>query len=384
LLSGLVVAQIALSLALLVTAGLFLRTLRSISQADPGFEQSHVLTASVGLGIAGYSESETWSIRHKLLDRVAVLPGVTTASLTDWVPFNYNRKTANVYPEGYVPQPHESLEMRRADVSEGYFAALGIPVLEGRLFTRDDNKTAPFVAILDQTAANHYWPHQSPIGRRLMIWGHPFTVVGVVKNSKHQRMNEPIEPMIYLSYFQEADGETIIQVQTPGDPESLVPAVQQAVHQIDTRMPVFDVCPLRVTTQMASMFAVMETTFASAFAILALVLAASGIYGVVAYRTQLRTQEIGIRVALGASRADVLRLVLYQGLRLTAAGLALGLAVSFVLTRFLRGTLYGVSASDPFTAACVTALLAVIAVLACYMPALKAMRIDPVTAIRAK
>ncbi|MGA7858352.1 MAG: ABC transporter permease [Terracidiphilus sp.] len=384
LLSGLVVAQIALSLALLIAAGLFLRTLRSISEANPGFEQFHVLTASVGLGIAGYSQADTLAIRHQILDRIAALPGISAVSLTDWVPFNYNRKTADAYPEGYVPQPHESLEVRRAEVSYGYFATLGIPLVEGRDFTRDDNETAPRVVILDQTAANHYWPHQDPIGRKLKIWGDPFTVVGVVKNSKHQRMNEPLEPIIYLSYFQDSDSETVIQVQTSGDPVSAVPALERTVHQINSRMPVFDVRPLSETTQISALFQRIEATFASAFAVLALILATTGIYGVVAYRTQLRTQEIGIRVALGASRSDVLKLVLFQGLRLTAAGLALGLAFSFVLTRFLRGMLYGVSANDPFTAACVTALLAVIAVLACYLPALKAMRINPVNAIRAK
>ena len=384
LLNGLVVAQIALSLALLVIAGLFLRTLRSISQANPGFEQSHVLTASVGLGIAGYSQADTMAIRHQILDRVAALPGVTAASLTDWVPFNYNRKTANAYPEGYVPQPHESLEVRRAEISAGYFATLEMSMVEGRDFTIADTETAPRVVILDQTAANHYWPHQDPLGKRLEVWGYPFTVVGVVKNVKHQRMNEPLEPIIYFSYFQEADSETVIQVQTSGDPESAVPALERAVHQINSRLPVFDVRPLSETTQISALFPRIEAMFATIFAVLALVLATTGIYGVVAYRTQLRTQEIGIRVALGASRADVLRLVLYQGLRLTAAGLAIGLSVSFVLTRFLRGMLYGVSASDPLTASFVTVLLAAIAVLACYLPALKAMRIDPVTAIRAK
>ena len=174
-------------------------------------------------------------------------------------------------------------------------------------------------------------------------------------------------------------------MRTPGDPEPLASPVEQTVHQINSKLPVFDVRPLTQYAPHGPCFRQkIEAMFASAFAVLALILATTGIYGVVAYRTQLRTQEIGIRVALGASRSDVLRLVLYQGLRLTAAGLALGLAFSFVLTRFLRGMLYGVSATDPLTAICVTALLAVIAVLACYLPARKATRINPVIAIRAK
>jgi predicted permease len=382
LLSGLVVAQIALSLALLVTSGLFLRTLRNISSANPGFEQDHILTASVGLNIAGYPDEEVRAIRHKILDRVATLPGVTVASLTDWVPFNFNRKTVDAYPEGYVPRPHESLELRRADVTSRYFETLGIPILEGRPFSPDDSESAPRVVVVDQTAANRYWPGQDPLGRKLTVWGHPFTVVGVAKNSKHNLMSELPEPMVYMSYFQEPDSELTVQVKTRGNPADMGPVVEQAIHQIDGRLPVFDVRTLRETAQMSSMFAVMQSTFAGMFAMIALVLAATGIYGVVAYRTHMRTHEIGIRVALGASRGDVLRLVLMQGVRLTIAGLVLGLALAFGLTRFIAGLLYGISASDPATVISVVVLLGAMAVLACYLPAHRAMRVNPVSAIR--
>ena len=382
LLSGLVVTQIALSLALLVTSGLFLRTLRNLSSANPGFEQDHILTASVGLNIAGYPDEEVRAIRHKILDRVVALPGVTVASLTDWVPFNFNRKTVDAYPEGYVPRPHESLELRRADVTTRYFETLGMPILEGRDFTPDDSETAPPVVVVDQTAANRYWPRQDPLGKKLEIWGHPFTVVGVVRNSKHNFMNELPEPMIYMSYFQEPDTELTVQVKTRGNPEDAAPAVEGAIHQVDGRLPVFDVRTLHETTQMSSMFAVMESTFAGIFAMIALVLAATGIYGVVAYRTQMRTHEIGIRMALGASRTDVLRLVLMEGVRLTIAGLVLGLALAYGLTRFIAGMLYGISANDPVTVIAVVSLLAAMALLACYLPAFRAMRVNPVSAIR--
>jgi predicted permease len=382
LLSGLVVAQIALSLALLVTSGLFLRTLRNISSANPGFEQDHILNSSVGLAIAGYPDEEVREIRHKILDRVAALPGVTAASLTDWVPFNFNRKTVDAYPEGYAPRPHESLEVRRADVTSKYFETLGIPILEGRDFTMDDTEKAPGVVVVDQTAANRYWPGQGPLGRKLTVWGHPFTVVGLVRNSKHNLMNEPLEPMIYMSYFQQPDNELTVHVKTRGNPADMAPLVEQAIHQVDERLPVFDVRTMRETAQMSSMFAVMQSTFAGMFAMIALVLAATGIYGVVAYRTQLRTHEIGIRVALGASRTDVLRLVLMQGVRLTVAGLMVGLALAFGLTRFIAGLLYGISATDPWTVIAVVVLLGAMALLACYLPAHRAMRVNPVSAIR--
>ena len=383
MLSGLVVTQIALSLALLVSSGLLLRTLRNMSNADPGFQQDHILTASVGLEIDGYSPSERSAIQHKVLDRVAALPGVKIASLTDWLPLSLNGKMGEFYPEGYVPQMHEAHQMRRGDVSPGYFSALRIPIVAGRDFTRDDNETAPRVVIVDQTAAARYWPGKDPIGRRINFGGNLLTVVGVARNSKHEFMNEPLEPMVYLSFFQNPD-ETMVMVRTDGDPNAIAPAVEDAIHQVNGQVAVFDVRSLRETTQISSAFAVMESTFAMIFAVIALVLAATGIYGVVAYRTQLRTHEIGIRVALGASRSEVLRLVVFQGLRLTLVGLALGLLLALGLTHFMAGLLYGIGANDPVTVVSVVALLGLIAVLACYLPALRAMRVDPVAAIRAQ
>jgi len=382
LLSALVVAQIALSLALLVTSALFLRTLRNIAYANPGFEQDHILTASVGLNIAGYTDSQVGVIRHKILDRVSALPGATTASLTDWVPMDFTRKTAQAYAQGYVPRPHESLEVRRAEVTSRYFEQMGIPIVEGREFTPDDNENAPEVLIVDQTAADRYWPGQNPLGRKLMVYGRPFTVVGVARNTTHQFMNEPPEPMIYLSYFQEGDNESIVQVRTRGNPADLAQPVEQAIHDVDAQIPVFDVRAMRETTQMSGIFAVMQSIFAGMFALIALILAATGIYGVVAYRTALRTHEIGIRVALGASRGDVLRLVLFQGLWLTVIGLGSGLVLSFGFTRFIVALLYGVGANDPLTVAAVVMVLAVMSLLACYLPARKAVRTDPVAAIR--
>lgn len=382
LLSGLVVAQVALSLTLLITAGLFLRTLKKTNEADPGFDRSHVLLASLDLGPAGYSFSDAKAFQRQLLSKLEVLPGVSSAALADWVPLSISRGTVHAYPEGYVPKPHESVEFRRASVTSQYFETMKIPLEQGRSFTPQDQEGAPRVVIVDQTTANHFWPGQYPLGKRMQIYGTLFQVVGVARNTKHAWMNEPLEPLIYFSYMQSSGPQTIIHLRTSGDPQLVVPALEQAVHQLNAKLPVFDVFTLEQSSQTASMFAMIETTFAGAFAILALVLAASGIYGVIAYRTELRTHEIGIRVALGASRADVMRLVLHQGLRLAIIGIALGLTMSMILTRFLRGLLYGVSAMDPLTILAVTVLLALIALAACYLPALKAMRINPVTAMR--
>jgi predicted permease len=381
LLSGLVVAQIALSLPLLLCSGLFLRTLKNLAGADPGFEQDHILTATVGLNIAGYSHDEEQVIRHKILDRVSALPGVKVVSFTDWVPMTLSHKGEDAYPDGYVPHPHEALQVYHAEVSARYFESLHIPIVEGREFTPDDDEKAPRVLIVDQTAAKRYWPGQDPLGKKLMVWGMPFTVVGVAKNSTHMFVNESPEPLVYMSFFQ-LGYETIVQVETHGNPADLAPAVENAIHEIDTRLPVFDVRPMRESTQMASSLAVIQSALAGIFALIGLILAATGIYGVVAYRTQMRTHEIGIRMALGASRADVLRLVLSQGLWLTGFGLALGLAFALGLTRFIARLLYGIGANDPVTVVSVVMLLGAMSLVACYFPARRAMRRNPVSAIR--
>jgi predicted permease len=312
---------------------------------------------------------------------VSALPGVKVASFTDWIPMTLSHKGEDAYPEGYVPHPHESLQVYHAEVAARYFESLHIPILEGREFTPDDDEKAPRVLIVDQTAARRYWPGQDPLGKNLRIWGRLFTVVGVARNSTHMLMNESPEPMVYMSFFQ-AGYETIVQVETEGNPADLAPAVENTIHEIDPRLPVFDVRPMRESTQMASSFAVIQSTLAGMFALIGLVLAVTGIYGVVAYRTQMRTHEIGVRMALGASRVDVLKLVLSQGVWLTGVGLAIGLAFALGLTRVIARLLYGIGANDPVTMVSVIMLLGAMSLLACYFPARRAVRRNPVTAIR--
>jgi len=207
-------------------------------------------------------------------------------------------------------------------------------------------------------------------------------VVAVSLKKKNMFVNESPEPMVYMSFFQEGY-DTIVQVETEGNPVDLVPAVENAIREIDTRLPVFDVRPMRESTQLASSFAVIQSALVGMFALIGLVLAVTGIYGLVAYRTALRTHEIGIRVALGASPGDVMRFVLWHGLSLTAIGLSLGLALSFGLTHFIAAFLYGVGANDPLTVIVVVVLLGAMSVLACFFPARRATRVDPVAAIRA-
>lgn len=380
-LNGLVVIQIALSLALLVSCGLLLRTLTNLKNADPGFKQQNVLTASVGLEIAGYSRNDAAAIQHRILDQVSKKPGVQLAALTDWLPLSFNGRSSEIYPEGYIPQLHESHQVRRAGVSAGFFDVMSIPIIAGRDFNRDDDEAAPRVVIVDQTAAERFWPNASAIGHRLSIDGELFTVIGVVKNCKHQFINERTEPMVYMSFFQSAH-DTTVAIKTTGDPSAISAEFQKTIQRVNNRVPVFDVRSLRETTQIANTFAVIESTFAGIFAVIALLLAATGIYGVVAYRTQLRTREIGIRMALGALPGNVVRLILRQGMLLTGIGIALGLGLSSILTRLIAGLLYGVTSHDLATSVAVVLLLCGLSLVACYLPARRAMRVDPVAAIR--
>jgi len=238
LLSGLVVAQIALSLALLITAGLFLRTLKKASEADLGFDRTHVLLASVDLRTSGYSGSDARAFHRRLLAKLAQLPGVTSAALSDWVPLTLTRGSTNAFPEGYVAKLHESLEVRNTSVTAEYFQTMSIPIAEGREFTERDDENAPMVAIVDETMAHHFWPWQYAVGKRMRVYGNWVTVVGVERNSSHLRMNETPEPIVYLSYFQFAGPQAIFHLRTRGDPELSAPAVEGAVHEINRKLPV--------------------------------------------------------------------------------------------------------------------------------------------------
>jgi predicted permease len=382
LFSGLVVAQIAMSLVLLVCAGLFLRTLRNTQIADPGFRPSHLLLATVDLGQAQYSDQDGIAFQRQLLTRLQALPGVDSVAVADWVPLSLTRRTNAIIPEGYTPRLHESMETRRAAVTPNYFKTMGIDVLSGRDFTEQDDTHSQPVAIVDQTMANLYWPGGRALGHRLRINDQWFTIVGVVRNSHHHRLTEGPEPMVYKSLYQFPQTPSIIHVRTTTDPKAMAKSVESTVHAVDGNLPVFDVMSLESSMRLSNLFERIGGVLVGSFGMIALVLAAVGIYGVVAYTTRQRTHELGIRIALGASRGQILRLVMGQGVRLIAVGLAIGLAISLGVTRLLRSALYGVSAMDPVTLVCVSLLLAAVGLLACYAPALRAMRIDPTRAVR--
>ena len=380
--SALVVAQLALSLLLLVSAGLFIRGFRRAQRFDPGFNPDHVLVASFDLFPAGYTREKGLEFDRQLLAKLGALPGVQSATLTDAIPLGLVRNTEMVKLEGYVPRPREAMDVRSAAVGPDYLQTMRIPLLAGREFTSRDTDDSEKVAIVNQALVNRYWPHQEAIGRRVWAMGHWSTVVGVARNSDYDQLNENPRPFLYLPLFQDYTSHPIIHVRVNGDPLVFAPAVEKAIHELNADLPVFDVDSLVSRVQVASTNQRIAGTFVGAFGLLALILAAVGIYGVVAYRTRQRTHEIGIRMALGARRADVFRLVMSQGARLTLIGVVLGVAVSLAVTRFLRGVLFGVAPSDALTFVSVACLLGIVALLACYIPARRATKVDPMVALR--
>jgi predicted permease len=380
--SGLVVAQVALSLLLLTCAGLFVRSLQIAQRSDPGFDPNHVYLTSFDLDPMGYSKVKGIEFDRQLLTRIRALPGVQSATLGDFSPLSFTIHSDFVQPEGYVPHLHESMEVDRGIVGTGYLQTLRTALLTGRDFTDQDNDSAPPVAIVNQALMNRYWPGQSAIGKRIQVAGGWCTVVGVAANGKYRRLVYDAAPLVLMPLAQRYESEVILHVRTAGEPQAIASAVDGTIHDLNSDLPLFNATTLKANMQMGNVFERIEVAFAGSFGLLALILAAVGIYGVVAYTTKQRTHEIGIRIALGAAKTDVFRQVLGQGLRLTLAGLAVGLAVSLVLTRFLRGLLFGVGATDWLTYASVAAVLCVVALAACYAPARRAASIEPMQALR--
>jgi predicted permease len=382
--SGLVVAQISLSLLLLICAGLFIRSFISAQQVTTGYNSHNVLIASYDLFTAGYNESSGTEFDRELLRRVEALPGIQSVALTTRVPLGFGGGSTAVKPEGYVPPPNVSMETQVALISPKYFQMMQIPIDHGREFTEQDGKQSQRVTIVNETFVEHYWPKQEAIGKQVEsdLTHEKFTVVGVARNTKYNQLNEAPIPFIYLPLEQVYRSTVIINARTTGEPLAMGKLVEKAVHDMNADIVVFDITTLELREQLATIGLRIAGTFVGAFGLLALVLAAVGIYGVTSYTTRQRTHEIGIRVALGATRADILRLVLSRGMMLTAIGLAIGLALSFGATRFMKSQLLGVTSTDALTFTLVAVLLSVVALVACFVPARRAMRVDPMVALR--
>ncbi len=379
--SGLVVVQVGLSMLLLTCAGLFVRSLAKAQKADPGFDSSHVLLTTFDLHPMGYTDKTGIEFQRQVIARVKQLPGVQSATLADFSPLSFTIHSDGVGPEGYVPRVHEDVEADRGVVGTNYLETMRTPLLSGRDFNDQDTPDSQPVAIVNQAFVDRYWPGQNAIGKRIYDdrWR---VVVGVVANGKYRRLIYDPTPLILMPLTQRYQSEVILHVRAKGEPLAMATAVEQTIHSLNGDLPLYNVTTLKENMQMGSVFERIAVTFAGSFGLLALVLAAVGIYGVVSYTTRQRTHEIGIRIALGAGKAAILRDVLRQGLILTGAGLGIGLIAALFLTRFLRSMLFGVGTTDLVTFATVVIVLCAVAACACYLPARRAVAVDPVQALR--
>jgi putative ABC transport system permease protein len=388
LMNGFVVSQIALSLLLLVGAGLMLRSFRNLVTLDPGFRAEGVLVTRVWLPFSKYKTGEQrLQVWRRYLALVREIPGVRAAGLNDMIPLSRYNPQDEFEAEGKLPARGEPIPV--ADIrliTPDYFRAIGSPMMRGRTFDEHDDTKSPTVAIIDETIARRYWPGDDPIGRRIRLgtdstapW---IAVVGVTRNVKHLSLDAPNDYYVYLPAAQMTPYRAYVVVRTAGDPLALVEPMRRALAEIDPVLPMAETHTMEQAV--ASSLGTKRVTNAllTGFALIALLLAAIGIYGVMSLSVAGRRHEFGVRLALGASPRDVLRLVVRQGMTLAGAGLAIGIVVALWATRFLGALLFGVAPVDAPTFIAVTAALGIVALLACYLPARRATRADPVGALR--
>ena len=380
--TALVVAQISMSLLLLVCAGLIAQGFRKEQKFNPGFRADHLLLMSFDLFSSAYTGDQTAEFDRELQTRLENLPGVQSAALADWIPMGFALSTSRVAPQGYVPQPHEDMDVKKASVSPGYFKTMEIPLLAGRDFTASDDAKSALVTIINRTFAQRFWPGKSAIGMQVDVAGKMWTVVGIAQTSDYDGLNETPQPFFYRPLSQDPSAIAAIHVRTFGDPMASAKTVENAVHDLNADLPVYDTTTMASRVEVASTGERIAGTFVGLFGVLALVLAAVGIYGVVAYVTRQRTHEFGIRLALGARPKDLLGLVLNQGLRVSLLGVAIGVGLAALLTRYIVSLIFTVSPRDPWVFAGVSLLLCVVALAACYLPARRAAKVDPLVALR--
>jgi predicted permease len=380
----LVVSEVALALVAIIGTGLFAKSFQMARQINPGFDPRNVLVSYLELSAAGHSGPERLRFCERLRDRLASQPGIVSVSWADVVPLYFTGNPwGDVQVESYVPDVKESMKIFRNVVGPGYLDLMRIPLVEGRDFTAHDDENAPPVMIVNQTFARHFFGDRTAIGHRVHVWGRWFTIAGIVRDSKYVTPNEGATPYFYAPSRQAFMGSSVnLLVRTTGEPEQAMFTVRTATRSIEPSVVIFDAMPLTEYIT-ASLFG--QKTAAVMLAVLgvvALVLAATGLYGVTAYSVAQRTQEIGIRMALGARPADVLALVVRRGMCLTLVGVAIGLVAALAVTRLAASLLVHVSATDPVVFTTASLFLAAVALAANYLPARRAMRIDPNEALR--
>jgi putative ABC transport system permease protein len=381
----LVVAEVALSVALLMGAGLLVKSMFVLLQTDYNFNPDGVLTMDLKVSRGRYQkEGELSRVLHQVLENVKTVPGVKSATLTTTLPGLGDWQT-DIAVEGYKRAPGEVLiNVDWSIVSADYFQTMNVPIVEGRTFTRDEDEQGKPVVLVDETLARRFWPNQSALGKHI-AYDSPtqHEVIGVVKQVGIYGSEAKPLIKIYTPFGRHAQRTSTLSIRSStSDPESLTNAIVGAVHGIDKDLPVEEVTTLENILVREAATRRFNAMLFSLFAALALVLAATGVYGVLSYSVSQRTHEVGIRMALGAERRDVLRLFMGQGMRLVLLGLIIGLGGAFALTRLMSSLLFGVSTTDKTTFALVALVLMGVGVLACYLPARRATRVDPLVALR--
>jgi putative ABC transport system permease protein len=382
----LVIGEVALSLVLLVSAGLLLRSFARLLEVAPGFNPDRIVTMWLNFTSAAYSEKgRSTRLLNELLPRVAALPGVESVAISNDLPLEGDDTTTGVGTvdgRQMFERGHQPLMGVHA-VNPGYFRSMGIPLLRGRELSASDTADSHHVAVINQKLADLAWPGQDPLGKHLNILDDkPAEVVGVVGDVLHNGLTELPGPETYFPYAQNPWSYVSLAVRAHGNPTSLYAAMRTVVADLDPELPVHDMRPMQQVVAETMSTRRLTLWLVGAFGGIALMLAVVGIYGVMSYAVTERVHEIGVRMALGAQRGDVLRLVVGNGMRLAAAGLALGAVVALAATRSITGLLFGIRASDPVTYVAICVLLAFAAFAACYVPARRATGVDPLVALR--
>src|SRR5215475_12690850 len=384
-----IVAEVALTLALLVGAGLLVRSFWRLQRVDPGFRTDHLLTLRVTLWGSKYRQgAQAVSFYEQLQERLAALPGVVSASATSDIMLRRLATSASFTIENRPRDPNElALELPFDRAQPNYFQTMGVQLLKGRAFTAQDSRDTPRVAIVNETFVKRYFPNEDPVGKRFTFGGGGpnarwITIVGVVRDTKRQGLDQPVRIESWMPLAQMPAGSMDVVLRTIGDPLALSNAVREAVWSLDRDLPIPSIRTMEQILSERVAQRRLNMLLLGLFAMVALILAAVGVYGVMNYAVTQRTHEIGVRMALGAQTGDVLRIVVRQGMLLVLVGVVIGLIATFILTRLMATLLFGVSATDPITFAAIAVLMLGVALAACYIPARRAAKVDPMIALR--
>jgi putative ABC transport system permease protein len=388
--NALVIVQLAVSLVLLIIAGLFIRSLQQMQKVDPGFQTEDRLALSFNLQQEGYDDARGSVFARQLLERVRALPGVQAATLTNFLPLGFMGLAEPITFEGRATPSAPDLTFTAAQiVGADYFRTIGTLLVRGRDFTPQDTANAPAVVIINETLARRFYPNEDPLGKRVRI-GNPASnpvpreIIGIVKDTAIRSIGEEPSLVTYRPLAQQPSPYQTLVVHAAGNPKALLPAVRREVQTLDENLPVQEIKTIEEIVAFSFWPMRMGAGLVGAFGLLGLLLASVGLYGVMSYAVAARTREIGVRIALGAEPRNVLSLIVRQGLTLSLIGVSVGVLLALASTRVLQRFLFGIGANDPVTFVGVALLLTLIALVACWIPARRATKVDPMIALRAE